>query len=59
MTRLKALWNLLFCPYFVVFTFKNPNDGVAVNAQWKSEHKSNELINDVIESIYKQEFYRP
>lgn len=55
--KLSAIWRILTSDYFFVFTYKT-HQKVFVNAQWKKEHKDNQIINDVVEAIYKQEYER-
>lgn len=53
--KLSALWRVLTSDYFFVFTYSDYKK-VFLNAQWKKEHKRNQLVNDVVEAIYKQEY---
>jgi len=50
-----AIKRILNHNYFIVFTYNSPN-GVDLVGQWKHHHKDvHPLINDIVESIYKEE----
>jgi len=49
-----AIKRILGGNYFIVFTYTH-HSKVWVTAQWKREHKQNPLVNDIVESIYKEE----
>lgn len=53
--RLLTAWRVLTSKYFIVVTYDYPNQ-VWVNAAYKQDHKENELVSDIIESIWKQEY---
>lgn len=55
MKRLIAIYRLITKKHFVVLTW-DYSDTVFVNAQYRQQHKGNELINDVVEAIWKQEY---